>query len=129
MGTLTHTSGTINIPDDLAWPDEFAWQAVAAKTTYSITGALLVETGLKLAGRPITLQSDEGTAWLSRADVAALKTLSELAGAAIVLSFRGQTFNVMFNQEASPMDAKPVFDFSDPQNDDFYTVVLRFITV
>lgn len=129
MGTLTLDATVIDLPDDLAWPGEFAWPAVAQKKTYSITGSLIVESGLKKAGRTIVLQSDDGTAWLPRLDVEALRTLKELPGAVMVLVFRGQTFNVMFDQEAGALESQPVVDFADPDSADFCSVVLRFIEV
>jgi hypothetical protein len=129
MGTLTFDTTVIDLSDDLAWPGEFAWPAVAQKKTYSVTGALYVEAGLKKAGRTIVLQTDESNTWLSRTDVAALRALTEIPGAAMVLVFREQTFNVNFDHEAGAIESQPVVDFSDPDDADFCTVVLRFITV
>lgn len=129
MGTLTLSSTVVDIPDDLAWPGEFSWPAIAQTKTYSVTGALIVESGLKKAGRTIVLQSEDGTAWVSRADVVSLRTLAETPGAVMVLVFRTQTFNVMFDQEAGAMESTPVVDYSDPDDADNCAVVLRFITV
>jgi len=129
MGTLTLGSTSVDLPDDLAWPGEFGWAAIAQKKTYSVTGALIVEAGLKKAGRTIVLQSDDGTAWIPRSDLAALRTFAETPGATMTLVFRSQTFTVNFDHEAGAMESSPVVDYSDPDDADNSTVVLRFITV
>ena len=130
MGTLTYTAGsvTVNLPDDLSWPDEFSWQAVAQSKSRSVTGALIIETGLKKSGRPITLRSDDSTAWLPRASAAALYGLTQIPGAELTLGFRGQTFDVLFDHESGPLEVTPVVDFADPADEDNCLVVLRFIT-
>ena len=46
MSTLTYGAIVITLPDDLAWSDEYAWRAVEQRKTYSLTGALLVESAL-----------------------------------------------------------------------------------
>lgn len=58
MNTLTYDVTVVTLPDDMAWPDEFTWRAVEQKTSYGVTGALFVESALKLAGRTIELQAD-----------------------------------------------------------------------
>ena len=56
MPTTHHTLATIQIPRGLVWVDEHDWTPVESATEYSITGALLVDAGTRLAGRPITLE-------------------------------------------------------------------------
>ena len=129
MGTLTYGVTEISIPDDMAWPGEFAWPAVAQKKTYSVTGSLIVESGLKKAGRTIVLQSGDTFAWMPREDVVALREISEVPGAALSLEFRGQTFDVVFDHETGAMESQPIVDFSDPSDADFCSIVLRFIKV
>ena len=72
--------GGVELPDDLAWPDRYDWQPVTVNTQYSLTGALLVESSTKLAGRPITLQSANNRSWVTRAVVESLKDLQAVAG-------------------------------------------------
>jgi hypothetical protein len=42
------------LPDDLLWTDEHAWTPAVAAVSYLLTGALLVESAARQAGRPIT---------------------------------------------------------------------------
>lgn len=64
------TLGALVLPPELVWEDEDAWSPVAQTTEYSLTGALLVEEAVKLAGRPITLagqkEGEHYKAWVAR---------------------------------------------------------------
>lgn len=56
--TYTYQSNTVTItlPTDLNWVDEFKWSPVIQSQEYAISGSLVVDDWVKLAGRPITLQ-------------------------------------------------------------------------
>jgi hypothetical protein len=57
------------LPDDLLWADEHAWTPAVAAVSYLLTGALLVESAARQAGRPITLVGAADMAWVTRATV------------------------------------------------------------
>ena len=78
-----HTLGAIQIPRGLVWADEFAWHPVLREAEYSITGALLLDSSTRLAGRPITLQGSEDAGWLTRTTLLALYALAENASALV----------------------------------------------
>ncbi|WP_446942135.1 hypothetical protein [Pseudomonas aeruginosa] len=61
----------VELGDQFEWVDEFTWDAVAQEQERSLTGALLVQEGTKLHGRPITLRSGGGV--FNRADGAPLE--------------------------------------------------------
>lgn len=129
--TLVYGGGptTITLNDSMTWPDEYLWHAVEQKKTYGLTGACLVESALKLSGRPITLTGDDTSGWLARSVVDALEVAKRIAGQQFTLAYRGVSHAVMFDHETGAMDARPVIDFSDPGSSDFYVVTLRFIKV
>lgn len=129
MGTLTQGAVTVTLPDDLDFPDEFDWTPVKQTKTYSVTGALLVEIGRRQTGRLMTLQGGDTYAWLSRADVDALRTMVEDTFTDMTLVFRGVTYTVRFNVEDGALSARPVVDFGDPDDADFWIVTLRFYVV
>jgi hypothetical protein len=54
------------LPDDLLWTDEHAWTPTVASTSYLITGALLIQSATRQAGRPITLVGAADMAWVTR---------------------------------------------------------------
>ena len=61
------------LPDDLLWTDEHAWTPAVASTSYLITGALLIQSAIRQAGRPITLVGAADMAWVTRATVEQLQ--------------------------------------------------------
>ena len=110
---LTHlgTMVVIQLSHDLMWKDEHSWSPVTAAVDYSLTGAMLIETATRKAGRPITLTypSDE-MAWHTRALVDQLYAWSEEAGRQFTLELNdGRQFTVVFrHHEGKPIEAKPV---------------------
>lgn len=129
MGTLTLGVDSVDISDDFDWPDEYAWPKVALQKTYSVTGALLVETNTRQTGRPITLVGTEQIAWMTRLDLTQVREFVDTPGAELELVFRSLTFNVMFDHEAGALEATPVADFAEPDDADFFYVTMRFIEV
>ena len=58
------TGVVLLLPDDLLWSDEHAWTPATASVSYLITGALLVQSALRQAGRPMTLTGAQDMAWV-----------------------------------------------------------------
>ncbi|MGZ4954139.1 MAG: hypothetical protein ACXV8Q_03415 [Methylobacter sp.] len=120
---------TIALPDDLIWTDEFDWTPVQQTQQYSLTGALIIETGVKQAGRPITLVGGRDAAWVSRDTVNTL--YAKLTGTTpFTLTLNdGSTHSVVFRHDGNPIDAKPIIDYNNPAADDYYSLTLRFLKV
>jgi len=116
------TLGGVELPGDLAWPDQYAWQAAEVTTEYSLTGAVLTEISVKQAGRPITLSGSENRGWATREQVTALKAL-QAAGTPCALSVRGETFTVLI----ASVEATPLWDFADAS--DVVAVTIQMIEV
>lgn len=117
------TLDTVELPDDLAWPDRYAWQSVDVSVEYSLTGAAIVQSAEKQAGRPITLQSSQQRAWIARTTVDALKTLQADADATYSLSVRGESYTVVIQS----VDAEPLWDLAD--DSDQCALTLKLIEV
>jgi hypothetical protein len=126
--TLTKGATVLSLPDDMAWPDEFAWSAMAEQRAYSLGGALLRDVAMKLAGRPITLQGGPNHAWMTRADALTLKSWADADGGNMTLALRGASYDVVFDLAADPVTVTPIIDYSDPSSTDLCWVVLRLIT-
>ena len=73
------TGVALPLPDDLLWADEHAWSPAVASTSYLITGALLIQSATRQAGRPITLVGAPDMAWVTRAAVEQLRAWAALA--------------------------------------------------
>lgn len=120
---------TLTLPTDLIWVDEFDWTPVQQTQTYSITGALIIERGTKLAGQSITLAGDNTSGLISRADLILLKAKLNSSSNMVLTLNDARTFNVIFNHSKTPIEAKPWIDYSDPIDADFYTLKINLLAV
>lgn len=129
--TLTYNGTTAHISDRLDWQDEFGWSPVDQATSYSTTGALLVDVALKQAGRPLTLVGTETDAWITRALCSTLQAWAELPGIQLSLVLRGQPRQVMFDHAKGGFTGQPVFKLQDGEesNEQLYLPTFRFIEV
>lgn len=121
---------SVALGDQLEWVDEFTWDAVAQEQERSLGGQLLVQEGLKIHGRPITLRSGGGE-WTPLSVVRQLEVLRDqrLRVMPLVLP-DGRSFSVIFNRaDGAPLEAEPLFRTVVPQPDDDYLITVRLITV
>jgi hypothetical protein len=125
---------TLDLPNDMLWGDEFSWNPVVRKTEYSLTGALLVEIGRKLLGRPISLSPpDQEMAWVSRSVAATLLAWGNLTilRMLLVLEYPEDTrqFIVSFADGDSPVTAHPVRGFPGHKDSDEFQVSIKLTEV
>lgn len=126
--TLTYLATVLTLDADekrLLWTDEHAWQPVGQRSQYSVTGALVIESTAKQAGRPITLQGG----WIARTLVEDLRAWSLVAGRQMTLLLHGVTHTVVFDHERGALAAAPVIPYATPDAADNYTVTLRFLKI
>lgn len=133
----TLTLGNVDLAADhdlcgeqLQWTDEHEWDPVEQNQDRSLGGALMVQEGAKLYGRPITLASNDG-AWFTKATVDALQVLRDQPGIVMLLTLpSGQQYHVTWNRPAGPpVEAVPVWRRVVYQPDDLFFLTLRLITV
>lgn len=125
-----HTLGGIPIPRGMIWIDEHDWLPVLKSKEYSITGALLIDAGVKKAGRPITLQADDDAGWI------ALNVLNQVCNLAaspdetyqLVLA-DGRSFSVQFDAEEDAISARRIGRPELPGPDWVYVATFKLITV
>ncbi len=132
--TLTHTPASaepisIELPDQLDWVDEYSWSPVAQNKTYSITGALLIQSATRQAGRPITLEGRIDTAWCPRSLVDQLYAWAATPGIVLSLTLRGIARSVTFDHEKGALQGLPVMfrPDADIADDDWYYPTIRFL--
>lgn len=132
------TLDTLRLPDGLRWTDEFAWSPVAQSSAFGLTGALLIQQGIKQAGRPVTLTGGNTWAWMRRSALIALQALIDGATTPLILTLHdGRAFHVLPDQTTSAgalvADALPIVLDSgpaDPQPESWYVVnTLKFVVV
>ena len=134
MISLTVTDTTLLLPTDLLWVDEFEWHEIVESAERSLSGALVIDQGRRLRGRPITLQApDENAAWLERSVLAQLAAWEKVAALTMQLNLRGQPFNVRFRRwDGLPIEARSRLFVSDPEPGgfgDWYLATMRFYEV
>lgn len=128
---MSITLDNLTLPDDLYWADEFGWTPVATSLDYLLSGSALIQTGTRLAGRAVTLQSeDDEHCWTSRATVLALKALADEAGKIMTLNYHGRSLRVMFAPGEIPFDAEPLWrEWPDADADTWLLSALRLIEI
>jgi len=131
---LTHLASgdVLALPDDLLWADEQAWSPAVASTSYLITGALLVQSAIRQAGRPITLVGPADMAWVTRATVNTLHgwaaiPLSADDGRFVLRLFDNRVFDVAFRHSEVCVEAEPVLGIPARSDGDFYRLTLRLM--
>ena len=120
------------LPDDLLWTDEHAWTPAVASTSYLITGALLIQSATRQAGRPITLVGAADMAWVTRSTVEQLRTWAAVPVGASAGRFEltlsdARSFTVAFRHADTPIESEPVLGFPARADTDFYRLTLRFL--
>ena len=128
MGAIT--LGGVTLPGDLVWTDEFDWTPVEQSTEYTLGGALVVETGVRLAGRPITLAGADDQGWVTRTTLLALYALAQTPSTGITLELAdAREFDVVFRHGGPAIEARQVQRVSPPAAGDYYTVTIRLLEV
>lgn len=122
----------IVLPPELLWTDEFDWSPVEVTTEFSVSGALLMQKGTKLAGRPITLKSPaKDSGWIDRIVMADLLSWSGTASKKMRLYLEkpNDTRNFVVEFGNDPVKASPVKGFANHEDDEPYTVEIKLIQV
>jgi hypothetical protein len=122
---------TVDLPKDLIWSDELTWQKVEQEMKYSLTGALLIQEGVKQKGRFITFTASSNMAWLTRSQGTTLMSMRDTPGLVMTLKFLDSTqpanvlfsYNTMFrNFEDKPLDIENIKDFDQFESTAWYIV-------
>jgi hypothetical protein len=125
---MSITLDAIPLPDDLIWIDEFDWTPMQQAKSYTLTGALVIESGQKQAGRPITLAGGDNAAWATRSQVEALS--AKLVGdPTMTLTLHdGRTFSVKWVHD-NPIQSKLILDYNNPIVSDWYSLTIKLMAV
>ena len=130
MITLSDGTTAVDLHPDLLWSDEDAWNPVQQAVSRTITGALDVQVGALIGGRPITLQpEDESSAWMPGSVVSQIRNWAAVPGRVLTLTLRGVSRSVMFRHQDGGLEAKPVVHYRDRDDSDFYLCTIRFMEI
>ena len=133
---MATTLGSVTLPADLEWIDEYGWLPVSQATEVSTGGSLIVEEFVQAKGRPITLaarQQEDGTfVWTDRATIDSLRALAAtpLASPLTLTLEDGRTFSVRFRYtDGIAVEATPVQHVAPHADADPYILTLRLMEV
>lgn len=122
-----HQLGSVALPDDMLWQDEYEWTSVVRTIEYAIDGAMHVHVGQRQAGRPITLAAGDDHGWVDRATVDQVLALaSSVPGEQTLTLADGRSFAVCFAAE-NAVTARPVLAVSDPDAGWQYALTVRLL--
>lgn len=128
--TLSHGGTTVTLPTALYWEDEFSWTPVEQSLTRTVTGAVVLQVGERVAGRPITLRpEDDRSAWMRRTVLDQLSAWAAVKGRQMTLMLRGVPRTVIFRHENGALESQPVVHYDDTHPDDPYRVTVRLTEV
>lgn len=128
MTTLAVGPTSVELPDELVWVDEFAWSAVEQTESRSLTGARIVQRGMKQGGRPITLRPpDDQAGWITRAVLDQLRAWVQMPGLQLTLTLRGEARVVEFRYNEAAVEAEALVPYDDVQAGDFYLATIRLL--
>lgn len=120
----------MDLHGQFTWPDEFDWQALAqSEGLRSLSGAWIVQQGLRTGGRPISLEGSK--ARISRGDLAKLADWSAVPELAMQLKHPdGRSFRVIFRRPAlSNIEAVKAYRPADAQDSDSYRANIHLQTI
>ena len=124
------TGETLALPADLQWQDEMDWNAVAqAAPQRTLSGALVIQQGTKLNGRPVTLSGD--WAWHRRSDLLRLREWGDVPELVMTLAHPdGRSFDVIFRLHEKQFAKAEAVAFCAPETDDTpYLATINLMTV
>ena len=130
--TLADSGTTLTLNPDLYWSDENNWSPVRQAVAPSITGVPIVQVAAMVNGRPITLEpEDDEAAWMTLADVTALRNWAAVPGKTMTLTLRGVARTVIFRHQDGGFEARPVIQFRDGHElpADFYLCTIRLMEI
>lgn len=121
---------SVDLPKDLLWSEELTWNTVDQNVEYSLSGALLIQEGVKLKGRMITLVGKDDMAWITREIGLTLLNMSNSPGLVMTLKFldpNTQTtlhnFNTMFRHYEKPaVDLKHIKQWDQFESGAWYII-------
>ena len=132
MMSLKLGSTQLPLHDALIWTDEFGWSPVAMTPKTGSTGALILHTGKRKAGRPITLNGVESKAWITRDECDPFYAWQAIPDAEFDLVLRGVTRKVRFdNSQGAGFTARAQWRLFDSEHDGRtdYLPTFKFIEV
>ena len=130
--TISLSVGLTTVPlnPDLFWVDENNWHPVEQTSERTITGALVVQSATRVAGRPITLQpEDDSSGATSLSHLEQLRNWAAVPGQQMLLTLRNVSHTVLFRHQDGGLETRPVVHYRDRVAEDWFLVTVRLMEI
>ena len=127
---LSDGTTAVTLSDDMTEQSPY-WQPVEQATSFTLTGAMIVDESVKQAGRPLVFVSEANAGWIERSVVDQLHRWASVPGKKLTLQRYGDSASVIFSRDGGQaVEAKPVLEVARvPLPDDWMLLTLRLMTV
>ncbi|MBF0143050.1 MAG: hypothetical protein HQL59_06280 [Magnetococcales bacterium] len=94
--------GDLVLPDSLQWKNQYEWSPTVQETARTLGGNLVVWNSGLIGGRPIDLEAEGDSSWLTLEQVRAIHAMAMQPGGVFDLILDNESFQVMFRHQDQP---------------------------
>ncbi len=117
--------GAVTLSPSMQWVDRHSFSPVAQSVRRTLGGGLLVYTQELFKGRPITLEAQADTGWITKSEA-----MAATPGGVFSLNIHGFVADVVFRHNEPPaLDFAPLQPRATPLSTDYYTGNLKLLTI
>lgn len=124
------TGEAVRLPQDMRWTDEFDWSPLAqSEPERTLSGGLVIQQGIRRAGRPLTLSGD--WVWLELQTLRRLQDWCALPELVMrFVHYDGREFDVVFRLHEKALDKVSPVHYGTPETGaERYTAEICLMTV
>lgn len=119
----------IELPSELQWNEKEGYTGIEGSTEMTLDGTLVIWED-DIGNQTIDLVSTKNTAWLTYAQVRALKELAKIKGAVYTLEYNNEVLNVRFRSEDNPvLEVAPLIPRSNTADSDYFYGTIKLMEV
>jgi hypothetical protein len=122
--------GSVVLSPSMLWVDRDSFSPVAQTMKRTLGGTLVLFSRALSAGRPITLEAQQDTGWITRDMLDGLTTMASTPGGVYTFEYHGFFSSVVFRHDDPPaVEFSPIQPRAVPLSGDYYTGALKLLTV
>lgn len=122
--------GAVILSPSMQWVDRHNFSPVAQSVRRTLGGGLLVYTQELFKGRPITLEAQSDTGWITKSMLDELEEMAATPGGVFSVNIHGFVADVVFRHNEPPaLEFAPLQPRATPLSTDYYTGNLKLLTI
>lgn len=122
--------GALVFDKPLVWANREDFAELAQSRQRTIGGGQVVFTQQLAGGRPIILEARPGRAWVTQAQIDALRAMAAQPGSTWTLIYGTETHTVEFDHSEGPaLSFEAIIPRTEPAGTDIFTGTIRLRTV